>query len=497
MDSSKRLSDPSKLRDLLNQTPEIGSQESNGTTSEQFVRLSGQDPQSNPPSTTVSERKVEESPELYCNDTDKGHSLSHPMLRQAQDEKDYKNKDHELWQLAYDIKGKLIQAKTEEAQELFDEAIKKNSSPQYRAWLLSKFIEVSVIERVYINCNKNQKCLNVMEKMLMVLITKENLAFEEKYSMNLSKFITEIIEENVFNLAKKMVVEDLPIANNLPIFDIFKEGNFWPEFYENNQALPYLIDIKKEFSLEELHFVITHKLATLKKVEEILNTFKDRKIDINQPLSDGHTLLTSACNQGDIDTAKSLLKAGAEIEASNSEENTPLAYACKKGHLDLVKILLNGNANPNTPNGKNPPTLFQAIGLQVSSEVKDEWLHNKLVEKAESEAGIMQQFSNNYANVLAGIMQQLSNNYANVLATLSNLPGTEKKNVLEIKITLTPEEKIKHTHEITEIQALKVVSLLVNNKADLKQVNNEQQTAQELARSLDYEKLVQYLNQHA
>ena len=387
MDSSKRLSDPSPstLRDPLNQTPEIGSHESDGTTNEKYIRLSGQDSQPNPPSTPISERKIESqefSPELYCNDTDKGHSLSHPMLRQAQDEMDYEEKDNELWQLAYDIRDKLTNANTLEAQELFEEAIKKDSSPQYLAWLLSKFIGQNIIERVCIDCYKNtKKCLNVMEKMLMMLITKETLAFEKKYSMNLFEFIKEVIDEDIFNLAKKMVVEDLPIANNLPIFDIFKEGNFWPEFYKNNQALPYLIDIKKEFSLEELHFVITHKLATLKKVEEILNTFKDRKIDINQPLSDGHTLLTSACNQGDIDTAKSLLKAGAEIEASNSEENTPLAYACKKGHLDLVTILLNGKANPNTPNGKNPPTLFQAIGLQVSSKVEKEWHQQKVVQK--------------------------------------------------------------------------------------------------------------------
>ena len=480
MDGSKRISDSGKLRDRLNQTSEIGSQESNDTTSEKFIRLGNQNSQSNHPFTAVSERKVESqqfNPELYCDDTDKGSSLYQSMLRQNQDGIDY-SYDYKLLCAAWEIDDELLQPKENpiKANELFENVV-NNISPQYRARFLFKLIRLRVIKYY-----SKKNCLVAIEKMLMVLITKENLAFVKKYSMNLSELMTAVIDGDMFNLAKKLVDEDLTIAKNLPLCDIFEGSNYSSSYYKENHVLHYLLDIKKEFNLEELHFMITHKLATLKKVEDILSTVKDRKIDINQPLSDGHTLLTSACNQGDIDTAKSLLKAGAEIEASNSEENTPLAYACKKGHLDLVKILLNGKANPNTPNGKNPPTLFQAIGLQVSSEVKDEWLHNKLVEKAEWKADMM---------------QQLSNNYANVLATLSNLPGTEKKNVLEIEITLTPEEKIKHTHEITEIQALKVVSLLVNNKADLKQVNNEQQTAQELARSLDYEKLVQYLNQHA
>ena len=61
----------------------------------------------------------------------------------------------------------------------------------------------------------------------------------------------------------------------------------------------------------------------------------------------GFTALMFAAQQGDIDTAKVLLDAGAGIEEGTAEEGTPLVLAAASGHEKLALYLLDRGANPN------------------------------------------------------------------------------------------------------------------------------------------------------
>jgi ankyrin repeat protein len=60
------------------------------------------------------------------------------------------------------------------------------------------------------------------------------------------------------------------------------------------------------------------------------------------------TALHWAARQGDVDTARKLLAAGARAAATNGYGVAPLSLACQRGQEDMVILLLDRGADPNT-----------------------------------------------------------------------------------------------------------------------------------------------------
>lgn len=73
-----------------------------------------------------------------------------------------------------------------------------------------------------------------------------------------------------------------------------------------------------------------------------------KNVDVNQPQSDGMTALHWAAYYDDLETAKSLIRAGANVKAANRYDVTPLPLACSNGNAQLVELLLAAGADPNT-----------------------------------------------------------------------------------------------------------------------------------------------------
>jgi len=87
--------------------------------------------------------------------------------------------------------------------------------------------------------------------------------------------------------------------------------------------------------------------------------------DVNAAQGDGMTALHWAALSGDLDLAKMLLYAGANVKASTRlGAFTPLALASKSGHGSMVSTLLEAGANPNdaTTNGTTALMLASASG---------------------------------------------------------------------------------------------------------------------------------------
>src|SRR4030095_4498107 len=73
-----------------------------------------------------------------------------------------------------------------------------------------------------------------------------------------------------------------------------------------------------------------------------------RTVDVNAPQVDGMTALHWATYQDDIEVAKLLVDAGANVRAENRYGVTALSLACQNGNTALVELLLEAGANPNT-----------------------------------------------------------------------------------------------------------------------------------------------------
>ncbi len=81
----------------------------------------------------------------------------------------------------------------------------------------------------------------------------------------------------------------------------------------------------------------------------------------------GFTALLFAGQQGDVESARILLEAGADVHASTEEDGTALVLAASGGHEELGKLLLENGADPNATDGFGMTALHYALheGLLV------------------------------------------------------------------------------------------------------------------------------------
>jgi uncharacterized protein len=77
-----------------------------------------------------------------------------------------------------------------------------------------------------------------------------------------------------------------------------------------------------------------------------------------------YSLLMEASFEGNLKTAKALLKYGARLNQQDSEGKTPLIYAAKEGWSHLVKFYLEEKADIQLRDGKNQTALDYAIKYQ-------------------------------------------------------------------------------------------------------------------------------------
>ena len=83
----------------------------------------------------------------------------------------------------------------------------------------------------------------------------------------------------------------------------------------------------------------------------------------------GWSSLAFACNHGCYEISKLLIQYGADVQLSTYKNNTPLMIACQTKHEEIAALLLRFNADPNLQNNKNQTALMIACRRQHAQSV--------------------------------------------------------------------------------------------------------------------------------
>lgn len=84
----------------------------------------------------------------------------------------------------------------------------------------------------------------------------------------------------------------------------------------------------------------------------------EKRVDVNQRMSDGTTPLHWAAHNADVDLVKRLLRAGANPNARNDYGSTPLLEAAETGNAEIIEALLKAGADVESPNAEGQTALM-------------------------------------------------------------------------------------------------------------------------------------------
>jgi len=98
--------------------------------------------------------------------------------------------------------------------------------------------------------------------------------------------------------------------------------------------------------LEKLGGSLPYKAASAGRTD-LVETFVEIKIDIDKPVGLGWTPLMIAAAERHPETVSALIRAGANVNATNTLGRTALMFASSKGFPGIVNDLLTHGADPN------------------------------------------------------------------------------------------------------------------------------------------------------
>ena len=111
-------------------------------------------------------------------------------------------------------------------------------------------------------------------------------------------------------------------------------------------------------------------MACIKGNVGVVSVLLNARTDPNRVNADGDTCLHVAIRTNcSKDILQSLIKHGANVNATNKQNLTALMIACTKGNVDAISVLLNAKADPNIPDAYGDTCLQNAVGEINNADV--------------------------------------------------------------------------------------------------------------------------------
>jgi ankyrin repeat protein len=132
---------------------------------------------------------------------------------------------------------------------------------------------------------------------------------------------------------------------------------------ENEEFALLLIEKGADIYHKDDKKVTTLLQASHRGQSEIVKALleKNSKSDfVDEASEDGITPLTAASSEGNVDSAKLLIGAKANVNAKDKDQTNPLMAAAARGHLDVVTALLEAGASVNEQNSDGHTALMFA-----------------------------------------------------------------------------------------------------------------------------------------
>jgi len=111
--------------------------------------------------------------------------------------------------------------------------------------------------------------------------------------------------------------------------------------------------------------------AVMKGNRAAVQSLLQRNADVNIPQVDGTTALHWAARLDDLETADTLIRAGANASAINREGATPMMLAALNGSAPMIEKLINAGANANAPLTQHGDTALMMAARTGKPEAVD------------------------------------------------------------------------------------------------------------------------------
>src|SRR3954464_6299138 len=100
--------------------------------------------------------------------------------------------------------------------------------------------------------------------------------------------------------------------------------------------------------------------AAMKRDVATVRKLLDEKVDVNAPGADGTPALHWLVRVDDFETARRLIRAGADASKQNLYGVTPMQLACANGNAEMIALLLEAGADPNVVDKQGETALMAA-----------------------------------------------------------------------------------------------------------------------------------------